>query len=98
MQGPIDLQAALVRSRMAELEGEAARERLAAQVRGGLPIGDGLRRWLGRRLVLAGAAIARDGLIEGSGEPIARAAHGAAPTTTRPDPCFDAESTLGHAA
>ncbi|HEU0235149.1 MAG TPA: hypothetical protein VFR14_01775 [Candidatus Limnocylindrales bacterium] len=109
MQGPIDLQATLVRSRMAEREAEAAADRLAAQARGGRPNGDGIRRWLGRRLVLAGAAIARDGLVEGSGEPIARGVGRASGTTpaprtggttaaTRPDPCFDAESTLGHAA
>jgi len=98
MHGPIDLRTTLVRSRMAELEAEAARERLAAQVHDRLPIGEGLRRWLGRRLVLAGSAIARDGLVEGSGEPIAQAVSGASPATARPDPCFDAEPTMGHAA
>jgi hypothetical protein len=110
MQGRTDLQTALVRSRMMEREAEAARDRLAAAARanGRTPVGDRLRRWLGWRLVLAGAAIARggtgsrlgggaigrDGLVEGSGEPIARTSAAAA----RPDPCLDAESTLGHAA
>ena len=103
MQGHTDLQTALVRSRIIEREAEAARERLAvaAQAHDRTPVGDRLRSWLGWRLVLAGAAIARDGtatardgLVEGSGEPIARTS----PAVTRPDPCLDGESTLGHAA
>lgn len=109
MQGQTDLQTTLVRSRIIEREAEAARERLAQAAREHRrgPLGDGLRRWLGWRLVLAGAAIARDdsevrrdgsavgrdGLVEGSGEPIARTA-AAAP----PDPCHETGSTLGHAA
>ena len=98
MQGPIDLQATLVRSRMIEREAEAARERLARHAQGGNSVGGTVRRWLGWKLVVAGAAIARDGLVEGSGEPIARAVDGATLAATRPDPCFDAESTVGHAA
>lgn len=74
--------AGLIRERHAE----AAEARLAASLHG--PVFGGLRRRVGRGFVLAGAAIAREGLVDGSGEPLAVRA---AQPRMSPEPCAENE-------
>jgi hypothetical protein len=95
MQAQTSIQMTIVRSRMIELQAEAAQSRLASTARAAS--GGGFRRWLGGRLVAAGAAIARDGLVEGTGEPISRVVGVARPVNPYDDPCIDVRSGLGRA-
>ena len=83
---PPDLQYTVVLGLHGDRQAEAAEARLAATVTRSA-FGT-LRRRLGRGFVLAGAAIAREGLVDGSGEPLAAPA--ARPTLER-EPCRDNE-------
>jgi hypothetical protein len=86
----------IVRSRIGEWQAEAAQSRLATQARAANHT-PSLRRRIGRRLVAVGAAIARDGLVEGTGEPIARVTDAARTLHPYTDPCIDVRSGLGRA-
>lgn len=94
MQALTDNRRTIVRSRMIEFQAQAAQARLASTARAGHAPG-GLRRRFGRRLVAVGAALARDGLVEGTGEPIARVARATRPVNPYTDPCLDIRSPLG---
>ena len=96
MQSHTSLQMTIVRSRMSEWQAEATQARLATLARSAAP-GTGIRRRLGRRLVAVGAALAREGLVEGTGEPISRMADAARVMNPYTDPCIDVRSGLGRA-
>jgi hypothetical protein len=93
-----ELQTALVRFLLTERRADAAREGLARQ---GVPRDRhpaGIRSRIGRRLIAAGAAIAREGLVEDSGEPIAHTMGSPSLSAGRPDPCLDPEPRIVRAA
>jgi hypothetical protein len=96
MQAQTSLRMTIVRSRIEEWQADAAQSRLATLARAANRT-PSLRRRLGRRLVAVGAAIARDGLVEGTGEPIARVTDAARTLNPYTDPCIDIRSGLGRA-
>jgi hypothetical protein len=86
MMLPPNLQYTVVAGLIRERQAEASEVRLAATIQ--RPPFAALRRRVGRGFVLAGAAIAREGLVDGSGEPLAVRA--AQPTIAR-EPCGETE-------